>query len=81
MTGSPLFLLPCTTPTYLAATPPRLLNNCTQQYLCMLGSTVLIPFIGVPAMGGSPVDVANTICTIFFISGIITLLQTLIGDR
>eukprot|EP00878_Enallax_costatus_P034925 GHUV01038874.1.p1 GENE.GHUV01038874.1~~GHUV01038874.1.p1 ORF type:complete len:186 (+),score=4.15 GHUV01038874.1:191-748(+) len=52
-----------------------------QQYLTMLGSTVLIPFICVPAMGGSPQDLANVICTIFFVSGIITLLQTTIGDR
>jgi hypothetical protein len=26
-------------------------------------------------------DLANVICTIFFVSGIITLLQTYIGDR
>ncbi|KAF8056380.1 NAT1 [Scenedesmus sp. PABB004] len=47
----------------------------------MLGSTVLIPFVCVNAMGGTPVDLAQTICTIFFVSGVITLLQTLIGDR
>jgi xanthine/uracil permease len=28
-----------------------------------------------------PADLANVICTIFFVSGIITLLQTFIGDR
>ncbi|KAF6262263.1 permease family-domain-containing protein [Scenedesmus sp. NREL 46B-D3] len=50
-------------------------------YLTLLGSTVLIPFICVPPMGGSPTDLANVICTIFFVSGIITLLQTFIGDR
>eukprot|EP00882_Tetradesmus_deserticola_P003909 GHRQ01004134.1.p1 GENE.GHRQ01004134.1~~GHRQ01004134.1.p1 ORF type:complete len:143 (+),score=30.74 GHRQ01004134.1:206-634(+) len=52
-----------------------------QTYLTLLGSTVLIPFICVPPMGGSPTDLANVICTIFFVSGIITLLQTFIGDR
>lgn len=52
-----------------------------QTYLTLLGSTVLIPFICVPPMGGSPTDLANVICTIFFVSGIITLLQTVIGDR
>ena len=92
--------------------------------LCMLlqGSTVLIPFLIVPPMGGTPEDLAaggesnswdchqitiqalaalavrpndgsqvaaglscvcalKVISTIFFISGIVTLLQTLFGDR
>ncbi|KAK9829197.1 hypothetical protein WJX72_004442 [[Myrmecia] bisecta] len=52
-----------------------------QHYLTMLGSTVLIPFLIVPAMGGTPVDLAHVIGTIFFISGVITLLQTFVGDR
>lgn len=52
-----------------------------QQYLTMLGSTVLIPFIIVPAMGGDQKDLAHVISTIFFISGIVTLLQTTVGDR
>lgn len=79
----------------------------------MLGSTVLIPFLVIPPMGGTPEDLAagevpssmlaackcNRPCicflqmteescpafavigTIFFISGIITLVQTIAGDR
>ena len=35
----------------------------------------------VPAMGGNTTDLAHVISTIFFISGIITLLQTTVGDR
>lgn len=35
----------------------------------------------VPAMGGNQGDLAHVISTIFFISGIITLLQTVWGDR
>ncbi len=35
----------------------------------------------VPAMGGNDGDLAHVISTIFFISGIITLLQTTVGDR
>lgn len=52
-----------------------------QQYLVMLGSTVLIPSVVVPPMGGSSEDLAKVVCTIFFASGIVTLLQTLLGDR
>lgn len=52
-----------------------------QQYLVMLGSTVLIPSVVVPPMGASPEDLAAVINTIFFASGIITLLQTFFGDR
>ena len=52
-----------------------------QHYLTMLGATVVIPIILVPAMGGSQKDLAQTINTIFFISGINTLVQTTLGDR
>ena len=52
-----------------------------QHYLTMLGATVVIPIIIVPAMGGSQKDLAQTINTIFFISGINTLVQTTLGDR
>ncbi|KAK9789229.1 hypothetical protein WJX73_005194 [Symbiochloris irregularis] len=52
-----------------------------QHYLTMLGSTVLIPFLLVPAMGGTSLDLAHVIGTIFFVSGWITLLQTVVGDR
>lgn len=47
----------------------------------MLGSTVLVPFLLVPAMGGTPEDLAQVIQTTFFTSGICTLLQTTVGDR
>ncbi|PNW70367.1 hypothetical protein CHLRE_17g716800v5 [Chlamydomonas reinhardtii] len=52
-----------------------------QHYLTMLGSTVVIPALLVPAMGGGPEDQARVVQTIFFVSGINTLLQTTIGDR
>lgn len=52
-----------------------------QHYLTMLGATVLIPFLLVPAMGGTSIDLAHVIGTIFFMSGWITLLQTVVGDR
>lgn len=61
--------------------PPVLTTTVLQQYLTMLGSTVLIPFLIVPAMGGTEDDKARVISTIFFISGLITLLQTIVGDR
>lgn len=41
----------------------------------MLGSTVLIPSIVVPPMGATKRELAEVICTIFFASGIVTLLQ------
>ena len=47
----------------------------------MLGSTVLVPFLVVPPAGGNTSDVAIVIGTTFFISGIITLIQTFVGDR
>lgn len=52
-----------------------------QHYLTMLGATVLIPTLLVPAMGGSDDDKAQTIQTIFLVSGLNTLLQTTWGDR
>ena len=35
----------------------------------------------VPAFGGTEDDKARVISTIFFISGVVTLLQTVLGDR
>lgn len=52
-----------------------------QHYLMMLGATVLIPRLIVPAMGGDGDDVARVICCIFFVSGLNTLIQTTFGDR
>ncbi|XP_010474475.1 PREDICTED: nucleobase-ascorbate transporter 3-like [Camelina sativa] len=52
-----------------------------QQYIVMLGTTVLLANTLVPPMGGDPGDKARVIQTILFMSGINTLLQTLIGTR
>ncbi|KFK32504.1 hypothetical protein AALP_AA6G251200 [Arabis alpina] len=52
-----------------------------QHYIVMLGTTVLIANTLVPQMGGDPGDKARVIQTILFMSGINTLLQTLIGTR
>eukprot|EP01023_Acetabularia_acetabulum_P022421 TRINITY_DN22064_c1_g1_i4.p1 TRINITY_DN22064_c1_g1~~TRINITY_DN22064_c1_g1_i4.p1 ORF type:complete len:580 (+),score=98.25 TRINITY_DN22064_c1_g1_i4:77-1816(+) len=52
-----------------------------QHFMIMLGATVLIPQLLVPAMGGSDKDLAQTINTIFFVSGLNTLIQTFLGDR
>ena len=46
-----------------------------QQYLTMFGATVLIPFIIGGAMGLPPAQLALLISTIFFTSGICTLIQ------
>eukprot|EP00193_Tetraselmis_chui_P003957 CAMPEP_0177763228 /NCGR_PEP_ID=MMETSP0491_2-20121128/6760_1 /TAXON_ID=63592 /ORGANISM="Tetraselmis chuii, Strain PLY429" /LENGTH=588 /DNA_ID=CAMNT_0019279323 /DNA_START=84 /DNA_END=1850 /DNA_ORIENTATION=+ len=52
-----------------------------QHYLTMLGSTVLIPLLLVPAMGGSINETAKVINSMFFVSGLNTLVQTTLGDR
>jgi len=52
-----------------------------QHFLTMLGATALIPILIVPAMGGTATDTAEVISTIFFVSGLNTLLQTTFGDR
>ncbi len=46
-----------------------------QQYLTMFGATVLIPFIVGGAMGLPPEELALLISTIFFTSGLCTLIQ------
>ena len=52
-----------------------------QHYLTMLGATALIPLIVVGPMGGSLTDTAEVICTIFFVAGLNTLIQSVFGDR
>ncbi|KAK9286750.1 hypothetical protein L1049_015154 [Liquidambar formosana] len=52
-----------------------------QHYLVMLGTTVIIPTIIVPQMGGGNVEKAEVIQTLLFVSGINTLLQTWFGTR
>ncbi|XP_028753928.1 nucleobase-ascorbate transporter 1 [Neltuma alba] len=52
-----------------------------QNYILMLGTSVLIPSIIVPAMGGNAGDKAQVIQTLLFVAGINTLLQALFGTR
>ncbi len=53
-----------------------------QHYLTMFGSTVAIPLILAPAFGiTDPVQKGWLIATMFFVSGITTLLQTIWGNR
>ncbi|KAG6626654.1 hypothetical protein I3843_15G060800 [Carya illinoinensis] len=52
-----------------------------QHYIVMLGTTVLIASTLVPLMGGSHGDKSRVIQTILFMSGLNTLLQTMIGSR
>ncbi|KAJ0493729.1 putative xanthine/uracil/vitamin C permease [Helianthus annuus] len=52
-----------------------------QNYILMLGTTVMIPSLLVPYMGGSNRDKACVIQTLLFVSGLNTLLQTLFGTR
>ncbi|GJY45400.1 nucleobase-ascorbate transporter 1 [Tanacetum coccineum] len=52
-----------------------------QNYILMLGTSVMIPTFLVPLMGGSDGDKARVIQTLLFVSGINTLLQTLFGTR
>lgn len=53
-----------------------------QHYLTMFGSTVAIPLLLAPALGiTNPVEKGWLIATMFFVSGITTLLQTTWGNR
>jgi nucleobase transporter 1/2 len=53
-----------------------------QHYLTMFGSTVAIPLLLAPAFGiTDPVEKGWLIATMFFVSGITTLLQTTFGNR
>ena len=54
-----------------------------QHYLTMFGSTVAVPLLLAPALGmqDDPVAVGWLISTMFFVSGITTLLQTTLGNR
>ncbi|GAB4853419.1 N alpha-acetyl-transferase [Ancistrocladus abbreviatus] len=52
-----------------------------QHYVVMLGTTVLIPTILVPQMGGSNGDKAQVIQILLFVAGLNTLLQSLVGSR
>ncbi|XP_021631156.1 nucleobase-ascorbate transporter 1 isoform X1 [Manihot esculenta] len=52
-----------------------------QNYILMLGTSVMIPSLLVPAMGGSHEDKGLVIQTLLFVAGINTLLQALFGTR
>ncbi|KAJ3693278.1 hypothetical protein LUZ60_008758 [Juncus effusus] len=52
-----------------------------QNYILMLGTTVMIPSMLVPLMGGNDGDKVRVIQTLLFVSGINTLLQALFGTR
>lgn len=54
-----------------------------QHYLTMFGSTVAIPLLLAPALGmeDDPAAIGWLISTMFFVSGITTLMQTTLGNR
>ncbi|KAL6209960.1 hypothetical protein ACLB2K_020898 [Fragaria x ananassa] len=52
-----------------------------QHFLVMLGTTVFIPILLVPIMGGGDVEKVEVIDTVLFVAGINTLLQTWFGTR
>ena len=53
-----------------------------QHYLTMFGSTVAIPLMLAAPLGiTDPVDVGKLIATMFFVSGITTILQSTWGNR
>ncbi|XWS25680.1 hypothetical protein CRYUN_Cryun27aG0088400 [Craigia yunnanensis] len=60
---------------------PQALLLAFQHYIVNLGTTVLIASTIVPQMGGNHGDKARVIQVLLFMSGINTLLQTLIGSR
>ncbi|CAN6447102.1 unnamed protein product [Victoria cruziana] len=52
-----------------------------QNYILMLGTSVMIPSLLVPMMGGNNDDKARVIQTLLFVAGLNTLLQALFGTR
>ncbi|GER48226.1 xanthine/uracil permease family protein [Striga asiatica] len=52
-----------------------------QNYILVLGTSVMIPTLLVPMMGGTDGDKARVIETLLFVAGINTLLQALFGTR
>ncbi|CAK9143575.1 unnamed protein product [Ilex paraguariensis] len=52
-----------------------------QHYFLTLGTTVLIPILTVPQMGGDNADKAKVIQTQLFVSGVNTLLHSFFGTR
>ncbi|KAJ8771560.1 hypothetical protein K2173_026737 [Erythroxylum novogranatense] len=60
---------------------PEMFLLAFQHYIVMLGTIVLIASGLVPQMGGGHGDKARVIQTLLFMTGLNTLLQTLIGTR
>ncbi len=52
-----------------------------QHYLTMFGATIIIPILIADSIGMPPAEKATLIGTMFFVSGICTLLQTQFGTR
>ncbi|XP_031492119.1 nucleobase-ascorbate transporter 6-like [Nymphaea colorata] len=52
-----------------------------QHYLVMLGTTVIIPTILVPQMGGGNEEKVRVVQTLLFVAGLNTLSQTFFGSR
>ena len=54
-----------------------------QHYLTMIGGTISVPFILTPAMCIEDADPVRSeiVSTIFFVSGMVTLLQCTVGVR
>ncbi|MFT5434874.1 MAG: xanthine/uracil permease [Myxococcota bacterium] len=52
-----------------------------QHYLTMVGATVVIPYVIQGAIGFGDHELAQLIATMFFVSGITTLLQSTFGNR
>ncbi|GFQ06308.1 nucleobase-ascorbate transporter 1 [Phtheirospermum japonicum] len=52
-----------------------------QNYILVLGTSVMIPTLLVPMMGGTDGDKARVIQTLLFVAGLNTLLQALFGTR
>ncbi|KAL1224274.1 putative nucleobase-ascorbate transporter 10 [Cardamine amara subsp. amara] len=69
---------------YCVNSPPPWLEAVVlgfQHYLLSLGTTVLIPSLLVPLMGGGYVEKARVIQTLLFVSGLTTLSQSFFGTR
>ncbi|XP_042508765.1 nucleobase-ascorbate transporter 7-like [Macadamia integrifolia] len=69
---------------YCVTSPPRWPEAIVlgfQHYLVMLGTSVIIPSIIVPQMGGGAKEKAEVIQTLLFVAGLNTLLQSFFGTR
>ncbi|KAL9145049.1 hypothetical protein ABFS82_13G013700 [Erythranthe guttata] len=60
---------------------PEIIVLAFQNYIVVLGTSVMIPTMLVPVMGGSDEDKARVVQTLLFVAGFNTLLQSLFGTR